>query len=44
MAAAGVDVESVDSPKEVSVFYLPSASGGTASSVVVWIDDKAAAP
>jgi anti-sigma factor RsiW len=43
-AVAGVDVEQVDSPKEVSVFYLPSATGANASSVVVWIDDKAAAP
>jgi len=42
VAAAGVDVEQVDSPKEVSVFYLPSATGANASSVVVWIDDKSA--
>jgi hypothetical protein len=41
-AAGGVDVEQVDSPKEVSVFYLPSATDTNASSVVVWIDDKAA--
>ena len=43
-AVAGVDVEQVDSPKEVSVFYLPSAVGANASSVVVWIDDKGSTP
>jgi anti-sigma factor RsiW len=44
VAVGGVDVEQVDSPKEVSVFYLPSVGGGNASSVVVWIDDKGATP
>jgi anti-sigma factor RsiW len=43
VASAGVDVENVDSPThEVEVFYLPSTKGN-ASSVVVWIDDKAGA-
>ncbi len=40
IAAAGGDVEQVDSKHEVEVFYLPSSVGANASSVVVWIDDK----
>src|SRR5262249_14414491 len=42
VAPAGADVEQSASPKEVSVFSLPSATGANASSVVVWIDDKSA--
>lgn len=44
VAAAGVDLEQVDSENDVAVFYLPSSVGANASSVVVWIDDKGAAP
>ena len=43
-AAAGVDVEQVDSNRDVQVYYLPSSVRANASSVVVWIDDKGAAP
>jgi anti-sigma factor RsiW len=39
VAAAGVDVDQVDSKHDVEVFYLPSSVGKNASSVVVWIDD-----
>lgn len=38
----GVDVETVDAPQAVSVFYVPAmnAVGANASSVVVWIEDE----
>jgi anti-sigma factor RsiW len=42
VAAAGVDVEQVDTNHDVQVFYLPSSVGANASSVVVWIDDNGA--
>jgi negative regulator of sigma E activity len=41
--AAGVDVESLDAPEAVSVFYVPAvnaAANANASSVVVWIEDE----
>jgi len=39
----GVEVHDIDSNQsQVSVFYLPASGGNTASSVVVWIDDKGA--
>lgn len=40
----GVEVHDIDSngQSQVSVFYLPASGGNTASSVVVWIDDKGA--
>jgi anti-sigma factor RsiW len=42
LATAGVDVEQVDSNRDVQVFYLPSSVQANASSVVVWIDDNGA--
>lgn len=39
----GVDVETVDAPQAVSVFYVPAmnaAAGANVSSVVVWIEDE----
>jgi anti-sigma factor RsiW len=40
-SVAGVEVEQVDSARDVQVYYLPSMGGnGAASSVMVWIDDK----
>jgi hypothetical protein len=43
-AEKGVEVHDIDSngQSQVSVFYLPASGGNTASSVVVWIDDKGA--
>ena len=35
----GVEVDSVESPHQVSVFYLPGVANANASSVVVWIGD-----
>jgi hypothetical protein len=40
---AGVDVESLDAPQAVSVFYVPAmnaAANANASSVVVWIEEE----
>jgi len=42
----GVEVDSVDTPESVSVFYVPAddpdpAAKGGGSTLVVWVDDKA---
>jgi hypothetical protein len=43
LATVGVDVETVDAPQAVSVFYVPAmnaSASANASSVVVWIEDE----
>jgi hypothetical protein len=50
-SSKGVEVDFVDTPSAVSVFYVPASMAGaegqvtdTAPSVVVWVDDTAKAP
>jgi anti-sigma factor RsiW len=54
-STSGVQVDYVDTPESVSVFYVPASSAGSEgqttgpgtdapTSVVVWVDDKAATP
>lgn len=38
-AIGGVELEQVESPREVSIFYVPAVAAAHASSVVVWIGD-----
>ncbi|WP_394826431.1 anti-sigma factor family protein [Pendulispora albinea] len=41
VTSSGVELEQVESPqREISVFYVPSVSAPTASSIVVWIGDN----